>query len=137
MSSESMAVAAKTMKQAQAEMVQWENTLEGIENKVKALVKQRDDIQSTIDKKLADFETTISFKRVDLQKRETALDEERKRVALAKEELDKAVKTMQTERAVVQKDRDAVEIGKKVNDARKGNIDQFVIALQRAYTLVG
>lgn len=137
MSTESMGVAAKSLKQAQQEMVQWENTLEGLENKVKALVKQKDDIQATIDKKLADFETTISFKRTDYVKREAALEEEKRKVSLAKEELEKAVKVLATERAAIQKDRDTVDVLKKVFEERNGKIDQFVIALQRAYTLVG
>lgn len=137
MVSESMQVAAKTMKQAQAEMVQWENTLEGLESKVKALIKTRDDLQSTIDKKMSDFELTISFRRQEMAKREEYLAEEKRKVDSAKEELFKATKAMQEERASFAKDKDGIAVGKKVNEDRKAKIDQFVIALQRAYTLVG
>lgn len=136
MSSETMGVAAKTMKQAQQEMVQWENTLEGLQNKVKSLMVQRDQLQQTIDKKTADFEQSISFRRIELAKQAEKNELEIKKVSEAKEEVNKLVKELQIERTALNQEKDAVVIGKKVNEERKGKMDQFVIALQRAYTLV-
>lgn len=137
MSSEAMGVAAKTMKQAQQEMVQWENTLETLENKVKSKIVERDSLQAMIDKKTTDFEQSISYRRQELANQAEKIEIDKKKISESKEELNKLVKEMQFERSELNKEKDAVLVGKKVNEERKSKYDQFVIALQRAYTLVG
>ena len=129
-------VESPTRKEIVRETVKLENERAAVVEEVAALHRQKAEIQSRIDKTVADAEVTLSLKRQEYTKREEQVAEQRKGIVQAQAELKEAVEKMTQDREALRKERAAFEVEKASIVHRKTAIDQFIIALQRAYTLV-
>lgn len=132
-----VAEASDKLRKVHQEMTQWENSKVSLEKKLVDLQKQCETVQKQIEQKTADAQIFIAGKHNDIAKAREALEEERKKLGFAKEELASQVKALQTEKGEVEKRREEAIRSERIAKDMRSKIDQFVIATQRAYSLIG
>lgn len=126
----------QTRKEIIRESVKLENELAALKEEVSALTRQKNEIQARIDKTVSDAELSLSLKRTDYLKREERINDQIKSVNQTQTELKEAVDKLTADKEALRKERAAFEIEKASLKHRRNAIDQFIVALQRAYTLV-
>lgn len=135
--SDKIDTAVRSLKVVGAEITQWENRLEFVKSEVQQQTKAKEALIADIERKSADYNIFIAQRDAESKKiRQSVLDEH------AQLEQDKA--EFQTILHQFQKDRVAYLDQKKTMDsqntkheAEMNNIREFVIAVQRACSLIG
>lgn len=135
--SKDIAVVAKTARTLDAEITQWENRKSFVEGEVKRLNELKGGLESEIAQKQSDYKIFMSQKDEESKKiRQNALDERAR--------LDKDILLFQNVLQQFQKDKAAFVDMKNVIDAQTAkheeqmnNVRQFIIAVQRATSLLG
>ena len=137
MSNEKMTVAVQSLKSAQAEMVQWENRVEALKQMNENLQRQHDALEADIQKKRTDFELFMGAKDAEIKQSRATLLKDQETLAQQKAEFLDVLKKHRQEQIDLEANKKilADELAKIAD--RKGKIDQFVISLQRAYSLIG
>ena len=135
--SQNMEIAQKTMKAATAEMVQWENRIEGMKETHNNMLRQKEALESEINRKRADFDNYISMKDSDIKKGRESMVVDQQTLLAQKEEFKKVLQQHEIDKSNYLQAVKEIEIDRTKVMENRGRVDQFIIALQRAYTLIG
>ena len=135
--SQNMEIAQKTMKAATAEMVQWENRIEGMKETHNNMLRQKEALESEINRKRADFDNYISMKDSDIKKGRESMVVDQQTLLAQKEEFKKVLQQHEIDKSNYLQAVKEIEIDRNKLIENRGRVDQFIIALQRAYTLIG
>lgn len=135
--SEKAAVAVQSIKAAQAEMVQWENRVAGLRSDYENLQRQNAALSAEIDRKRTDFDLYMSAKDAEIKNNRATLMADQEEHNKQKVEFLEIMKKFRQEQVDFEAQKKVLndELAKIAD--RRGKIDQFVIALQRAYSLIG
>lgn len=126
-----------SLKNANIEATQWENRLEGMKETHANLVRQKQSLEDEINRKRADFDNYISMKDSEIKKARELLANDQATLASQKEDFKKLLQQHEIDKSNHQQAVKELEVEKnKVNEAR-ARVDGFVIACQRAYSLIG
>lgn len=137
MGAETVGQAVASMKKAQGEMVQWENMLESIKAKVTDLSRQRDEVQKQIDLKVSNANIVMSEQRSKLDAERQFVQSEREKLEQGKKEISAQIDAFRTEKAAFSAEKEASQKLLAAAKQARNNVDQFIIAVQRAYTILG
>lgn len=132
-----VAEASDKLKKVHQEMTQWENSKVSLEKKLVDLQKQCETVQKHIDQKTADIQIYISEKHASIAKANELIKEENVKLANARAELASQVEALRVERQAVEKIREEGILAQRAAKDHRNKIDQFIIATQRAYSLIG
>lgn len=135
--SNEIGIAVAANKKTQAEMIQWENMLESMKSKVADLSRQRDEIQKQIDQKVANTNIIISEQRGKIDADRVFVQGEREKLEAGKKEVASQIDVLRTERAEFQKEKDEAKVMVDKAQFAKNKVDQFIISVQRAFTVFG
>lgn len=137
MSTTDIKEAADKIKNVHRDMVLWENNLEGLKTKVQDLARQKDMIQKQIDEKIANANIAMSEQRGKLDAERAFVQGEREKLAAGKVEMAEQIETLRVAKAAFEKERETVQ--RTLNAAKQArvNADQFIIAVNRAYGVLG
>lgn len=129
--------AMRSLKDVQAEMVQWENRLEMLKGEISNLTRQKESLTQEIDKKVNDAQILLSTR--DNESRKKATDVQAATEALTKQKTEFATVLADFKRQQngLIDDRNKNEEMKKSLANQKVRFDAFVINLQKAYSLIG
>jgi uncharacterized protein (DUF3084 family) len=132
-----LTTALKTAKDIEKQLVVAENRLAYIQEETKRLTTTRDSIQEEINKKSADYDVYIGKRDADSKKiRQDALDEQ-SQLLKDKTEFQTMLQAFQKERQVYMESKQGFENEKKKNELDRTNIREFIIAVQRACSVIG
>ena len=135
--SEKIATAMRGVKAVDAEIVQWENRVQFVQDEVKRLTQTKDNLEADIARKQSDYQVYVSAKDADSKKlRQDALDE-RAQMDKDKAEFQAILSAFKAEKDSFADTKKSVDDGKANVEERMNAIRQFVIAVQRACTLLG
>lgn len=135
--SDKIQAAVRGIKAIDSEIVQWENRLEFVKNETERLTKTRDALQAEIDKKTADYQIYLSQKDVESKKiQQDALDGQTQ-LAKDKAEFQNILKAFQKERQDFLGQKQEVDAQALQAKAKLDNIQQFIMAVQRAISVLG
>jgi predicted nucleic acid-binding Zn-ribbon protein len=134
--SEKLAVAEKNMKDINQEITIWSNRLASMKNDLDGLQKQKEELEGQIARQKNDTQTWLDAQRSLLKKQENAHSEERKKIAQAKAELETMVAEATAIKIEAQNAKSEAEKIGNIVQSRKNKLDNFVVSVQRAYSLV-
>lgn len=124
-------------KKQTAEEVQWENRVAFNKSENDRLAKAKEALQAEIEKKSSDYAIHIAQKDMESKKlRQEVLDANEK-LTHDKAEFQVILKNFQQEKASFIDGRKGLDNEKAKNEAQMNNIREFVIAVQRACSLLG
>jgi phage-related protein len=135
--SEKMDVAVRGVKEMNMEIVQWENRLQFVQDEVKRLNASKEAMQGEIDKKTADYNIYMAQRDAETKKIRQDVTDDRAQMDKDKAEFHKIVQQFQKEKQGVLEAKQTHEVEKAKNEAQLNNIRQFIIAVQRASSLLG
>lgn len=135
--SQPLSTAMKTGKDLQAEMTQWENRRDFVKNEHDNLKLAKETLQKEIDQKTADYTLMMSSRSSELNKRAEDVAKDKSKLEESKLEFMNILKEFQRDKSGHEEAKKSLEIEKKKLDERRSRIDEFVIAFQRAYSLIG
>jgi len=125
------------VKETNAELTRWENRKGFLEDEIKRLMQTKETLQEEIDRKSADYNIYISQRDAESKKiRQDVLDEQAT-LAEQKAEFQAVLKTFQNEQALFAKEKETVQNQNARFEQQMNNIRQFIIAVQRASSLLG
>lgn len=125
------------LKNARKELVLHENNLATIQTKVNDLIRQRDTIQKQIDDKVANTNIMFSEQRGRIEAERTFVQNERTKLEAGKKEIAVQMDVLQTERAAFQKEKEEAQGTLARAKNIRSNVDQFIVAVKRAYDVLG
>lgn len=132
-----MTVALKTAKEIERALTQHENRLAYVQEEVKRLTATRDSIQEEINKKSADYDVYIGKRDADSKKiRQDALDEQTQ-LSKDKAEFQAILQAFQKDKQIHLESKQGSENEKKKIDQQRNDVREFIIAVQRASSLLG
>lgn len=137
MGAETVGQAVASMKKAQGEMVQWENMLESIKAKVTDLSRQRDEVHKQIDLKVSNANIVMSEQRSKLDAERQFVQSEREKLEQGKKEISAQIDVFRTEKAAFTAEKEAAQRLLAAAKQSRSNVDQFIIAVKRAYDVLG
>lgn len=126
-----------TQKEIDRTLVASENRLAYIQDEVKRLNLTKETLQAEIDKKTADYNIFIAQRDTDSKKMREDILQERDQLAKDKVEFQDILKRFQKEKESHKESVDGFSNDKTRNEAQMNNIREFVIAVQRACSLLG
>lgn len=132
-----LSTAMKTAKDIEKQLVQSENRLAYVQDEVKRLTQTKDSMQAEIDKKTADYNIYIAQRDNDSKKMRQDLLEEREQMAKDKQEFQGMLVKFQKEKEGFADKAKIMETQNAKHEAQMNNIREFVIAVQRACSLLG
>lgn len=132
-----LSTAMKTAKEIERSLVQNENRLAYIQDEVKRLTGTRDSMQAEIDKKTADYNIYIAQRDTDSKKMRADILAEHDQLNKDKKEFQGILQQFQKEKQVHLESVQGFDVNKKRNEDQMNNIREFVIAVQRACSLLG
>lgn len=130
-------VAVNSMKAAQAEMVQWENRLEALKMQHQSLQDQNAKLQDEITNRRTDYELFMSAKDAEVKQGRERLAVDQAEHARQKLEFIDILKNHQREKEELKQAKMDLEAEKAKLMDQRGKLESFIIAVQRAYTLIG
>lgn len=137
MANETVAAAQRGLKAVGAEITQWENRLEYVKGEVDRLNKTKASIEAEIAQKSADYDVYIAKRDSDSKRLREDVTAEKAKLEAAKKEFQSIVADFQKEKELHLEDKQSLALQKTKSDADKDNVRQFVIAVQRASSLLG
>lgn len=124
-------------KRQTAEEVQWENRVAYQKGEHDRLVKAKETLQSEIDRKTSDYSIYVSQKDAESKKiRQDALDSQ-EQLAKDKQEFQGILQDFQKQKAEFSEAQKGKDNDRAKVEAQMNNIREFVIAVQRACSLLG
>lgn len=126
-----------TQKEIDRTLVASENRLAYIQDEVKRLNLTKETLQAEIDKKTADYNIYIAQRDTGSKKMREDILQERDQLAKDKVEFQDILKRFQKEKESHKESVDGFSNDKTRNEAQMNNIREFVIAVQRACSLLG
>lgn len=132
-----LSMAMKTAKEIERNLVQSENRLAFIQDELKRITATRDSMQAEIDKKTADYNIYIAQRDADSKKMRQDVLAERDQLSKDKVEFQGILQQFQHDKQVHLESIQGFETNKTRNEAQMNNIREFIIAVQRACSLLG
>lgn len=126
-----------TMDSKKADMVRAENEVESLKQKVADLSRQRDQIQNQIDQKVANANIIMSEERSKIDAERRFVQGEREKLEQGKKEVSAQIESLKSEKSAFEKERETSQKLLAAAKFAKTNVDQFIIAVQRAYSVLG
>lgn len=136
MSSE-LSTALKTAKDIEKQLTVAENRLAYVQDETKRLVATREKQQAEIDQKTADYNIYISQRDTDSKKMRQDVLDGQTQLDKDKVEFQGILQSFQTEKRAYESAREGFSNEQKKTGAQMDNIRQFIIAVQRASSLLG
>lgn len=124
-------------KRQTAEEVQWENRVAFQKGEHDRLVKAKEALQAEIDKKTADYAIHLAQRDSDSKKMRQDVLQDREQMDKDKSDFHEILKSFQAEKEAFLKGQEGSQNEKAKLEAEKNNIREFVIAVQRACSLIG
>jgi hypothetical protein len=119
------------------ETVIWENNLASIQTKVTDLIRQKELLQKEVDAKSVAFNASMAEERLRMEREHGFVAEERKKLEAGKLELVAKIEEARIERNAAEKAKADSEAMLAKAKYLRTNVDQFIIAVQRALTILG
>lgn len=132
-----LTAAMKTAKEIERSLVQNENRLAYVQDEVKRLNTTKETMQAEIDRKTADYNIYIAQRDTDSKKMRQDVFDGQEQLAKDKAEFQKILVQFQKDKQVHLESVQGFEVNKTRNEAQMNNIREFVIAVQRACSLIG
>jgi hypothetical protein len=130
-------VASEKLKAIQRDITLQENNLDAINKVIADRIRQKDLLQKEIDMKSVGFNASMSEERLRLERDKTFISSERHKLEEGKKELAGHVETARAERAASEKIKEEAEAIYQKAKYLRSNVDQFIIAVQRAMSVLG
>lgn len=134
--SQQMTEALRSAKTIQQEMTQWENRLESIRNEHETLRRKNDLLTQEINQKTKDYEGYVMNRKQAHEAASAKLTEDMNNLESQRTEFAAMLEAHQKEKAQLIQDKSDFEREKNRVNGTKANIDGFVQAVRRAYTLI-
>lgn len=132
-----LTAAPKTSKELDKALVHSENRLAYAQDELKRVQQTRDTLQTEIDRKMADYNIFIAQRDAESKKIREDVLAERDQLAKDKKEFQEILQQFQKDRQVHLQSVQEFQVNKDRNEAQMNNIREFVIAVQRACSLIG
>lgn len=132
-----LTTALKTAKDIERSLVQHENRLAYVQDELKRVTQSKDAMQAEIDRKAADYNIYIAQRDTDSKKMRQEIVDERTKLDGEKKQFQDILVQFQKEKQGYLDSVHAFETNKTRNEAQMNNIREFVIAVQRACSLLG
>ena len=125
------------VKNQNIEEIQWQQRVDILKVTHENLYRQKGQLEEEMNRKRADFDNYIASKDAQYKKDHESLVAERAVLTQQREEFKKILGQHEVDKSnIAQAKMDIQTERAKVDDARS-RVDQFVIALQKAYSLIG
>lgn len=132
-----LSAAMKTAKDIERQLTVAENRLAYVQDECKRLGTTRDAQQAEIDRKTADYNIYISQRDTDSKRMRQDVLEERAQMDKDKVDFQALLIQFQKDKQGLEQVRHDFEVEKAKNVTQTENIRQFIIAVQRACSLLG
>lgn len=129
--------AVRSLRDVQAEMVQWENRLEHLKGEIANMTRQKESLQAEMDKKIGDAQILLSTRDNESRKKATEVQAAQESLTKQKTEFATVLADFKRQQNGLIDERNIIEATKKSLAAQKNRFDAFVINLQKAYSLIG
>lgn len=130
------AVLDKTLNSVNQDITVAENQLANIKNEIELAKKQKDELDKQIAQRRNDTQSWLDEQRKEYRKEVVLIEEERKKIAIAKDELSKSITEHNAGRVDVDAIKSQIEIEKSRLVSIKNRYENFVQAVNRAYSLL-
>jgi len=127
----------KAAKEIERSLVQNENRLAYIQSEVKRLSEAKEKVEADIKEKMSNYDIFIAQRDSESKKIRQAVMDDRDQLAKEKEEFKGILAKFQAEKATHLESVQGFETNKTRNEAQMNNIREFIIAIQRACSLLG
>lgn len=127
----------KTAKELKSQIVQWENRTESLKLDIESLRKQKETLESEIDAKKTDFQLYMGNRDSEVKKARELLLQEQTKLDQDKADFINILESFKREQEKLKVEKDAIAVDKNKAQDQISRVQQFVIALQRAYSLLG
>jgi chromosome segregation ATPase len=134
--SQQMTEAMKSAKTISQEMTQWENRLESTKSEHESLKRQSALLQGEMDQKRLEFSVFISDRNKAIQDGFTKIAEERRVLESQQAEFAGILDAHNKEKAALVQEKSDFDKEKRTVLGIKNNVDGFIQAVRRAYTLI-
>lgn len=135
--SDKIATAVKGVKAIDAEIVQWENRLGFVQDEVKRLSDTKEKMQSEIDQKTAYYNIYIAQKDNESKRMRQEQVESQEQLAKDKSDFMEILTQFKAEKDAFEEEKKGSENLKAQYEDKMNNVRQFIIAVQRAFSLLG
>ena len=132
-----MSVALKTAKEIEKQLVVSENRLAFIKDEVEQAKKTKDALDAEIAKKSTDYNIYMAQKDSEIKGLRKELNDDRAKLEQDKHEFQGILQKFQQERAQFLEQKHIVENQNAQHEEKMNQIRQFVIAVQRACSVIG
>lgn len=132
-----MTTALKTAKELERNLVQHENRLAFTQDEVKRLTATKDSLQDEIAKKSADYDLYIGKRDADSKKMRQSILDEQTKLDASKHEFQTLLAAFAKERQAHMESIQGADNEKKKIERQQNDVRQFIIAVQRASSLLG
>jgi len=120
-----------------AEFTRLDNKKQFMEDEVKRLTQTRDELQEKIDSQMANYNMYIAQRDSESKKFRQEVLDEKSTLESEKAEFQAVLEQFKKDKAVLAEQKSGFEREREKSVAEKDNIRQFVIAVQRACSLLG
>lgn len=135
--SEQMTTAMKTAKTLQQELVQNENRLAAVVDQVETAKRQKEKLDAEIQHKSDEYKMMMNQRDAETKQLRDAVIRDREQLESDKKDFLKLLRDLQTEKNALEASREDFKNEQfKVADTRE-RVNGFIVAVQRAYTLIG
>ena len=131
-----LTVALKTAKDIEKQLTVAENRLAYVQDETKRLIATRDKQQAEIDEKTANYNIFISQRDTDSKRMRQEIQDQHVQLEKDKAEFQGILQQFQQSKKALQVERDAFENDKRKTGAQTNSIREFIIAVQRASSLL-
>lgn len=124
-------------KELDRSLVQIENKVAYMQSELKRVTENKEKVEAEIKEKMSNYDIFIAQRDMESKNIRQAVLDDRDKLAEDKEEFKNILAKFQTERASHIESVNGFETNKLRNEAQMNNIRQFIIAVQRACSLLG
>jgi hypothetical protein len=135
--SDKIETAVRGVKAINSEIVQWENRLQFVQDEVKRLSDTKNAMQAEIDKKTADYNIYIAQKDTDSKRMRQDTVADRDQLTKDKAEFLAMLEQHKKDKDSFAESKQSVDIQNAQFEEKMNNVRQFIIAVQRAFSVLG
>jgi hypothetical protein len=132
-----MTVAMKTAKEIEKNLTVAENRLAYVQEECKRFAATKENLQGEVDKKVADYNMYVAAKDAETKKLRQDVFQEREQMEKDKVEFQSILQKFKLEQNALASAKEEFDNDKRKTGAQVDNIRQFIIAVQRASSLLG
>lgn len=132
-----LSIALKTAKDIERQLTVAENRLAYVQDECKKLATTKEALQGDIERKTSDYNIFMAQRDVETKKMRQDVFEERAQMDKDKAEFQGILQKFKLEQNALASTREEFENDKRKTGAQLDNIRQFIIAVQRASSLLG